>query len=290
MVKFQDVKHMTDEEFFNGNQFSIDAFRKKYRLGEDETYVRGLWRVCNEIASVEETDDLKKYWAERWFDEIYNGWWHPAGSIMQGAGNSNSVSLANCTTLSLGAGDEEREWDNLESIIRNTAYSVAKSAAHRQGLGVAFDRLRPRGMSIKNSATESEGSVHWMIFIDSIGYRVGQLGRIPAMLFSLNCFEENTLVLTNRGLVTIKVLVDSVKNNSSDYYLIWTTAGYKRITGANENKNEQLYEVETENGKSIKVTADHEFMVYNIHSKQEYLKAIKDVDPEVEELIMIDKK
>lgn len=222
MVKFQDVKHMTDEEFFNGNQFSIDAFRKKYRLGEDETYVRGLWRVCNEIASVEETDDLKKYWAERWFDEIYNGWWHPAGSIMQGAGNSNSVSLANCTTLSLGAGDEEREWDNLESIIRNTAYSVAKSAAHRQGLGVAFDRLRPRGMSIKNSATESEGSVHWMIFIDSIGYRVGQLGRIPALLFSLRVSHPDI-----EEFVTVKSDYTKIQNANISVHI--TNEFYKAV-------------------------------------------------------------
>jgi ribonucleotide reductase alpha subunit len=38
-----------------------------------------------------------------------------------------------------------------------------------------------------NSANESTGSIHWMKFIDSIGYYVGQKGRIPAMLFSLSC-------------------------------------------------------------------------------------------------------
>lgn len=186
MTRFEDVKNQTTEEYFNGNQFAIDAFEKKYRIHEDETYVEAIWRVCRNIASVEHTAELKEYWANRWFDEIYNNWWHPAGSIMQGAGAKRKISLANCTTLSLGALDESTEWDNLESILRNGAYSVAKTAAYRQGLGIDFSRLRPSTMTVHNSSNESSGVTHWMKLIDSLGYFVGQKGRIPAMLFSLN--------------------------------------------------------------------------------------------------------
>lgn len=518
MVKYEDVKNLTTEQFFNGNDFSIDAFNKKYTIDKNETYVQALKRVCDFVASVEKTDKLKQYWSERWFDEIFEGWWHPAGSIMQGAGSGRKISLANCfssdtefitdkgvktfdnfldgdsvnvltnyggykpatiksfgcqklynltvmrngiykeikctidhiwrtlqkdtvvlkktgelqindllpyvkrksmgdgadatnryfcpigfihglvygngyynkewnfcsldlcgdskqfiryfkgfnwkiseqddririsylpnymkempnfdkinteyilgfiigwfaadgtidsggraalyhnnldnlikikkvlesvgiysseiqtkretndieiqgkkyhsekgynlyslyfikdtlyesffakeshknnyinyvklmkkdksrvqwkvvsidetdlyepvwcvvepetqnftlsgglnthncTTISMGAIDEKNEWDNLESIFKNTAYTVAKTAAYRQGLGVDFSRLRPKGSSVLNSANESAGAIHWMKLIDSIGYYVGQKGRIPAMLFSLN--------------------------------------------------------------------------------------------------------
>ncbi|MBC8550143.1 MAG: hypothetical protein H8D23_10905 [Candidatus Brocadiales bacterium] len=186
MTRFEEVKDMTTEDYFKGNQFSIDAFNKKYTIRNDETYVEALKRVCDYVASAEETDELKQYWSEKWFDEIFNDWWHPAGSIMQGAGNPRKISLANCTTVSLGTGDEYNEWDSLEGIIRGTAYSVAKTAAYRQGLGVDFSRIRPKGTAIHNSSNESEGVIHWMKFIDSIGYYVGQKGRIPAMLFSLN--------------------------------------------------------------------------------------------------------
>jgi ribonucleoside-diphosphate reductase alpha chain len=41
-------------------------------------------------------------------------------------------------------------------------------------------------MKVLNSANESTGAVHWMKFEDSIGYYVGQAGRVPAMLFSLS--------------------------------------------------------------------------------------------------------
>lgn len=185
-TRYEDVKNQTAEEYFNKNQFSIDAFRKKYSIDDKEEYVQALKRVCDYIASVEKTESLKKYWSERWFDEIYNDWWHPAGSIMQGAGTHRKISLCNCTTISLGSLKEDEEWDSLESIVKNTAYTVAKCAAYRQGLGVDFSRLRPRGTKVLNSANESTGPVHWMKFIDGIGMYVGQKGRIPAMLFSLN--------------------------------------------------------------------------------------------------------
>lgn len=180
MIKFEEVKNQTTEDYFNGNQFSIDAFNKKYPIFEGETYVQAVKRVCDYIASAEKTPELKKYWSERWFDEIYNDYWQPAGSIMQGSDHPNKISLMNCTTIAMPD-------DSLEGIFRYNAYRVAKTAAYRQGLGVDFSKLRPKGVKVNNSANESEGVIHWMKFIDSIGYFVGQKGRIPAMLFSLHC-------------------------------------------------------------------------------------------------------
>lgn len=185
MVKFDDVKDMSTEEYFNGNTFSVDIFNKKYRIG-DETYVKTLKRVCDYIASAEETEEKRKYWSERWFDEIFNDWWHPAGSIMQGANSGKKISLANCTTISVGKNDNVNEWDNLESIFKNVAYTVAKTASARQGLGLDFSKLRPKTMSVQNSSNESQGVIHWMKFIDSIGNYIGQMGRQPAILASLN--------------------------------------------------------------------------------------------------------
>ena len=186
MIKFEDVKNVTTEQYFNNNQFSIDAFNKKYAAFPGETYPQALKRVCDFIASVETTKELQKHWSEKWFDEIYNDWWHPAGSIMQGAGSDRKISLANCTTISMGVQDDKKEWDNLESIIKNTGYTLAKTAAYRQGLGIDGSRLRPEGSSIMNSANKSTGVVHWLQWLDNMAYYVGQQGRIPAILLSLS--------------------------------------------------------------------------------------------------------
>jgi len=187
ITKFDDVKKLSTEEYFQGNQFSIDAFKKKYALIPDETYPQAIKRVCDFVASVETTQELRDYWSTRWFSEIFNDWWHPAGSIMQGAGSGRKISLANCTTLSLGGRRDDEEWDSLEAIIKNAAYTIAKCAAYRQGLGIDFSRLRPNGSRVLNSANQSTGAVHWMVFLDKIGYYVGQKGRIPAALFSISC-------------------------------------------------------------------------------------------------------
>jgi ribonucleoside-diphosphate reductase alpha chain len=187
VTKFEEVKKVTTEEYFQGNQFAIDAFKKKYALTHEESYAQAVKRVCDFVASVESTQELRDYWSARWFDEIYNDWWHPAGSIMQGAGSNRKISLCNCTTISLGAKRDDEEWDSLEAIIKNAAYTIAKCAAYRQGLGVDFSRLRPNGCKVLNSANQSTGAVHWMEFEDKIGYFVGQKGRIPAMLFSISC-------------------------------------------------------------------------------------------------------
>jgi ribonucleoside-diphosphate reductase alpha chain len=221
MTRFEEVKNITTEEYFNGNQFSIDAFNKKYSQnvnGKYEEYPQALKRVCDYIAAAEETDKLRKYWSDRWFDEIYNDWWHPAGSIMQGADSGRLISLSNCTTISLGV-QENTNWDNLESIIKNTAYTVAKTAAYRQGLGVDFSEIRPRGLEVKNSSNESQGVVHWMKLIDSIGNYIGQKGRIPAMLFSLSInhpdVEEFIKVKGNHTLIQNANI--SVQTNNAFY-------------------------------------------------------------------------
>lgn len=192
-TNYEDVKDITNKEYFKGNQFSIGAFEKKYALFENEKYVDALKRVCDAIASVEATPDKRKYWSERWFSEIYNDWWHPAGSIMQGANSGKNISLANCSTVSLGNIDENNNWDSLEGLIRGAAYDVAKMAAYRQGLGVDFSAIRPKGLTVENSSRNSSGSIHWMKFIDSIGNYVGQLGRRPALLFSISCKHPDVI-------------------------------------------------------------------------------------------------
>jgi ribonucleoside-diphosphate reductase alpha chain len=207
LIKYDDIKNQSTEEYFNENQFSIDAFKKKYALTDNETYVQALKRVCDYVASVEKTDELKKYWSERWFDEIYKDFWKPAGSIMQGAGSGKNISLSNCTTISLGALKDDEEWDNLESIIKNTSYEVAKTGAYRQGLGVDFSRLRPTGLKLENSAKMSTGPIHWMQFIDSISYYVGQNGRRVAQLFSLNIAHPDI-----ENFITVKSDYTKIQN------------------------------------------------------------------------------
>lgn len=241
ITKYEDVKNLSTEQYFNGNKFSIDAFNRKYAAHEGETYVQGIKRVCDYIASVEKTDALRKYWAERWFDEIYNDWWHPAGSIMQGAVAGRKVSAMNCTSTSLGNTRPDEEWDNLESIIRNLAYKVAKYAAYRQGNGMDVSRLRPRGSNLLNSANKSTGAVHWMKFIDGMADFVGQ------------CIHPETMVFTEDGYMAIR---DIVENKYSG--LVLCKNGWSNVVGWFKNDVKPIVRITTEYGNIIRVSPDHE--------------------------------
>jgi ribonucleoside-diphosphate reductase alpha chain len=171
-------------EFFNHDQMKIDIFINKYVPANDRTsspeeidIAEFFHKMCANVASVREENDAD-FWIERWKSELLSDKWRPGGSIMSGMlSNDRKVSLFNCTTIPI-------EGDSLEDIFKSL-YSCSKAAAHRQGLGVDFSKLRARGMNIRNSAEVSQGPVHWMRLFNHIGDSVGQLGRRPAMLFSL---------------------------------------------------------------------------------------------------------
>ena len=69
LTTFESVKTQTTSDYFRGNQFSVDAFESKYALIDkpNESYVQAVKRVCDYIASVEKTQELREYWSNRWF-------------------------------------------------------------------------------------------------------------------------------------------------------------------------------------------------------------------------------
>ncbi len=278
ITKFEDVKNITTEEYFKGNKFSIDAFEKKYAMensSKTESYVEALKRVCKYIASAEKTQELKSYWEERWFDEIYNDWWHPAGSIMQGANSDKSISLSNCTTISMGVTREDEEWDSLEGIIKNTSYTVAKTAAYRQGLGVDFSRIRPRGSEVKNSSNESQGVTHWMKFVDSIGNYIGQKGRIPAMLFSLSIDHPDVIDFINSksDYVSIQNANISVQTNNAFYKAVEEDADWEMEFKIKEIKKGDLIKIDVHSTDRDSIFKDGSY--YRVAKKSRKKEVIK---------------
>jgi len=270
MIKFENVKDQTTEEYFNNNKFSIDAFNKKYIAYHGETYTQAIKRVCDYMASAEDTKELQTYWSERWFDEIYNDWWHPGGSIMQGAASDKKISMFNCTTISMGANLEHQEWDNLESIIKNTAYTIAKCAAYRQGSGIHYGRLRPVGTKVLNSANQSTGSIHWMKFHDNISYYVGQLGRIPALLISQDCSHPDII-----DFIKCKSDTHSIQNANLSVHC--TDAFYRAVE--NNDDWELTFEIpEVMRGQKVYIDEHSKDMdsKYDEQSKQWYYIAKKD--------------
>jgi ribonucleoside-diphosphate reductase alpha chain len=180
-VQFEKVKNISTEEYFSNNSYSIDIFKAKYAMtkadGTKETPAEVFWRIADGLANMEK--DLVKisYYRAVWFSLMWEGWFRPGGSIMSSIGSNRKSSTQNCTTIPLYE-------DTLESISQ-CEYDVMKCAAYRQGIGIDFSNLRPRGSKLSNAACESTGVVPWMDKINRVGDYVGQQGRKPALLESL---------------------------------------------------------------------------------------------------------
>lgn len=203
MIKFEDVKNITTEEYFKGNEFAINVFKDKYSLtkedGTKETPAEVWWRVADGLASVEPSEALYTAWRDRWFSDMYETWYLPGGSTIAGIGNSRHVSIFNCT-------HDLIQEDSLEGIF-SCLYRVAKEAATRQGVGIDFSALRPRGANVNNASNRSEGAVKWMHLFDSLAEYIGQSGRRIAQLGSLSCDHPDLIEFLNS-----KTNQDSLQN------------------------------------------------------------------------------
>lgn len=200
----------TIEEYLNHDEMCISVVKKKYleypEQPIEEFYQRVITNICDN--SVENQEPDKDAFIKACQEDWYNGIWKGAGSILAAAPlRDKKISVFNCTCL-------EIQEDSIEAIADARKWA-AQMAAHRQGLGINFSKLRPRGAKINNSAEVSEGAVHWMKSFDCLANEVGQRGRLPAMLFALDvshpdieefitCKDE----LNNINNANISVFVD----------------------------------------------------------------------------------
>lgn len=202
MINFDNVKDISAEEYFKNNKYAVDMFLKKYSHkkedGTKETPAEVFWRISSELAEFE--DDInKKQYKEKWFSLMYEGWFRPGGSIMNGINSPQKCSLANCTTIPV-------EDDTLEAINK-AEYVLMKCAAYRQGMGMDLSNLRPRNSLLGNAASKSTGAVPWADKYNNVGEYVGQEGRKPAILLSLKDSHPDI-----EEFITCKLDTDKMKN------------------------------------------------------------------------------
>jgi len=270
-------------KYFNGDTLPADVWVNKYCLKDVQN---------NEIIYQEQTpDDMhrrisselfrieSKYKNPKSENEIFD-WLKnfkyiiPQGSPMSGIGNNfQVVSLSNCFVIG-------NLYDSYGSIIMTDEEQI-QLMKRRGGVGHDISHIRPKGTKVQNSALTSTGIVPFMERYSNSTKEVAQDGRRGALMIS--CFTSDVFILTDYGWDRIKNIINKVK--SGEKIKAWTHEGFRNIIDTQEYQNKDVYEVETENGKKIKVTSDHEFMVKNIKTGKEYLKPIIDVDVENEELI-----
>jgi len=267
-------------KYFNDDSLAKDVWINKYALKDSIGNIYELTpidmhkRLAKELNRIEE-----KYPNPLSEEKIFNlikdfKYIVPQGGPMSGIGNNlQTVSLSNCFVI----GNTSDSYGG----ITMTDQQQVQLMKRRGGVGHDLSHIRPKGSPVKNSALTSTGVVPFMERFSNSTKEVAQDGRRGALM--LSCFAPDTYVLVDYGWDQIINVIQKIKNGET--IKAWTHNGFENITDIQEFKNRDIYEIETENGKKIKVTPDHKFMVRNIITGEEYLKAIIDVDVINEELI-----
>lgn len=146
---------MTEKEWLNDNQLSLDIWHKKYQVN-GETFQEWLDRVSGGDKDIRELIKDKKF--------IFGG------RILASRGvTDRHVTYSNCYVITPPN-------DNIESIF-DTAAKLARTYSYGGGCGIDISNLRPKGAIVHNAAKSTSGAVSFMDLYSYVTGLIGQSGR-----------------------------------------------------------------------------------------------------------------
>jgi len=162
---------------FNPEGFSLNIFRDRYALTEEETWQEACGRVAHQMATAERPDVMEKY-RIKFYEELVNNRFVPGGRIWYNSGRPNPQ-LLNCFVLRSTL-DSKEGWGDLSREMIITSMTGG-------GCGIDFSDVRPRGASIRGQRGTAPGPVELMKLINGSGDPIRAGGsRRTALMFSLD--------------------------------------------------------------------------------------------------------
>lgn len=148
------------------------VLERRYLLRDAEGYVietpeELFARVALHVASTEATEDVRREWAQRYYDEMAALRFLPNSPTLMNAGTGQGT-LAACFVLPVE--------DTLESIMA-TAEAAAMVQKFGGGTGFSFSRLRGRGEPIRTTHGAACGPVSVLRHYDDVSRLVTQGGK-----------------------------------------------------------------------------------------------------------------
>jgi ribonucleoside-diphosphate reductase alpha chain len=172
-------------KYLGDNDLAENIYEKKYYVKDLENRLLEknpedvFTRVASFIASVEEDEKKAVEWADKFYKNLYEGYFVPGGRVLAGAGDLYRLkTLANCFVTLIEA-------DNIESIY-NAAYECARTYSYGGGIGVDISPLRPKDSVVHNAADSSTGAVSFMELFSLTTGLIGQSGRRGALMLTVD--------------------------------------------------------------------------------------------------------
>lgn len=142
--------------------FAEDIWAQTYKDHSDTTVNDTFKRVATAVASVEETEELRQYWAAQFEDMLSDFKGTCGGRTYSNAGTEwSGTTLLNCF-VSPRRKENIDSMDNIIQDLRNQVMTLKSEG----GWGQDFSWLRPRGTFIEGIGVETPGAVKFMEMYD----------------------------------------------------------------------------------------------------------------------------
>ncbi|MBA2869923.1 ribonucleoside-diphosphate reductase alpha chain [Anoxybacillus calidus] len=143
---------------------SLDVIEKPLEV----FYEQIAKRNATGLAAVEKTEEKRKEWFEKFYQELVSLNFVPAGRVLYGAGSDTDVTYFNCYVMPFVK-------DSREGISEHRK-QVMEIMSRGGGVGTNGSTLRPRNTLARGVNGKSSGSVSWLDDIAKLTHLVEQGG------------------------------------------------------------------------------------------------------------------
>ncbi|PWA13348.1 ribonucleotide-diphosphate reductase subunit alpha [Pueribacillus theae] len=166
-------------------------------------------RNATGLASVEKTEEKRKEWTEKFYNELVSLNFIPAGRVLYGAGANTDVTYFNCYVMPFVPDSREGISDHRKQVM--------EIMSRGGGVGTNGSTLRPRNTLAKGVNGKSSGSVSWLDDIAKLTHLVEQGGsRRGAQMIMLADWHPDIIEFIISKMQNPKILRFLIENTNDE--------------------------------------------------------------------------
>jgi ribonucleoside-diphosphate reductase alpha chain len=184
---------------------SLDVIEKPLEV----FYEQIAKRNATGLAAVEETEEKRKEWTEKFYQELVNLNFIPAGRVLYGAGANTDVTYFNCYVMPFVADSREGISDHRKQVM--------EIMSRGGGVGTNGSTLRPRNTLARGVNGKSSGSVSWLDDIAKLTHLVEQGGsRRGAQMIMLSDWHPDIIEFIISKMQNPRILRFLIENTNDE--------------------------------------------------------------------------
>jgi ribonucleoside-diphosphate reductase alpha chain len=184
---------------------SLDVIEKPLEV----FYEQIARRNATGLAAVEETEEKRKEWTEKFYQELVNLNFIPAGRVLYGAGANTDVTYFNCYVMPFVADSREGISDHRKQVM--------EIMSRGGGVGTNGSTLRPRNTLARGVNGKSSGSVSWLDDIAKLTHLVEQGGsRRGAQMIMLSDWHPDIIEFIISKMQNPRILRFLIENTNDE--------------------------------------------------------------------------